>query len=63
MKKYKLQIDENFFQFFIQGKNDSKIQILGLLESRIIDYENIINMTNIIKKRNSTAKALLTLNR
>ena len=26
----------------VQGKNDSQIQILGLLESRIIDYENII---------------------
>ena len=26
----------------VKGKNDSEIQILGLLESRIIDYENII---------------------
>ena len=56
IEKYKLNLNQqDFIKLFlneagnksivIQGKNDSKIQILGLLESRIIDYENIIFMS------------------
>ena len=53
VEKYKLNLNnQDFIKLFlsevgnksivVQGKNDSQIQILGLLESRIIDYENII---------------------
>lgn len=53
IEKYKLNLNhQDFIKLFlnevgnksvvVQGKNDSEIQILGLLESRIIDYENII---------------------
>jgi len=32
----------NRLSVVVKGENDSRIQIIGLLESRIIDYENII---------------------
>ena len=32
----------NSISFVVSGKNNAKIQIIGLLESRLIDYENII---------------------
>ena len=53
IEKYKLNLNQqDFIKLFlnevgnrsivVHGENDSEIQILGLLESRIIDYENII---------------------
>lgn len=53
IEKYKLNLNQqDFIKLFlnevgnrsivVNGENDSEIQILGLLESRIIDYENII---------------------
>lgn len=53
IKKYQINLNHrDFIKIFlnemgnksvvIKGENDSEIQVLGLLESRIIDYENII---------------------